>query len=233
MSPPPRCSPSDLICPNNNAVTHPLLTASLERCTYPGNLKFGKVNSHYSVVEKVKTMSIEKESTTVLGKNKAFFLIHNAHNTQPIVHPHGWAMGCLLWVFCDSVSSISGPCSTIVLAVQCAFYQYTPAQWSCGGYIGFTPSVCPSVCLSHMLCPLCGSLPILGWVGLWGFLWWAPSAKRKDHHGVSFGWSSVWHRSNTGLSSTQYEQIPITLGVWPFWLTPFFFRSITFWRAYG
>ena len=22
----------------------------------------------------------------------------------------------------------------------------------------------------------------LGWVGLWGFLWWAPSAKRKDHH---------------------------------------------------
>ena len=23
------------------------------------------------------------------------------------------------------------------------------------------------------------------------------------------------------------------LGVWPFWLTPLFFRSITFWRAYG
>ena len=59
------------------------------------------------------------------------------------------------------------------------------------------------------------------------------SAKGKDHHGVSSGWSSVWHRSNTGLSSTQYEQIPIILRVWPFWLTPFFFRSITFWRAYG
>ena len=58
------------------------------------------------------------------------------------------------------------------------------------------------------------------------------SAKGKDHHGVSSGWSSVWHRSNTGLSSTQYEQIPIILGIWPFWLTPFFFRSITFWRAY-
>ena len=71
-----------------------------------------------------------------------------------------------------------------------------------------------------------------GMVGLWGFLWWAPSARRKDHHGVSSGWSSVWHRSNTGLSSTQYEQIPIILGVWPFWLTPFFFRSITFWGAY-
>ena len=40
----------------------------------------------------------------------------------------------------------------------------------------------------------------VGWVGLWGFFWWAQSAKRKDHHGVSFGWSSVWHRSNTGLS---------------------------------
>ena len=73
----------------------------------------------------------------------------------------------------------------------------------------------------------------LGWVGLWGYLWWAPSAKRKDHHGVSSGWNSVWHHSNTGLSSTQYEQIPIIHGVWPFWLTPFFFRSITFWRAYG
>ena len=62
-----------------------------------------------------------------------------------------------------------------------------------------------------------------GWVGLWGFLWWAPSAKRKNHHGVSSGWSNVWHWSNTGLSSTQYEQIPIILRVWPFWLTPFFF----------
>ena len=47
--------------------------------------------------------------------------------------------------------------------------------------------------------------------------------------GVSSGWSSVWHRSNTGLSSTQYEQIPINLGVWPFRLTPFFFWSTTFW----
>ena len=73
--------------------------------------------------------------------------------------------------------------------------------------------------LQIYVCSICNR----GWVGLWGFLWWAPSAKRKDHHGVSSGWSSVWHRSNTGLSSTQYEQIPIILGVWPFWLTPFFF----------
>ena len=25
----------------------------------------------------------------------------------------------------------------------------------------------------------------LGWVGLWGFLWWAPSAKRIDHPGTA------------------------------------------------
>ena len=62
---------------------------------------------------------------------------------------------------------------------------------------------------------------VVGWVGLWGFLL-APSAKRKDHHGVSSGWSSTWFHSNTGLSSTQYEQIPIIFGVWPFCLTPFF-----------
>ena len=80
------------------------------------------------------------------------------------------------------------------------------------------------VSIYHPKCP--HSSESWGWVGLWGFLWWAPSAKGKDHHGVSSGWSSVWHRSNTGLSSTQYEQIPIILGIWPFWLTPFFFRSI-------
>ena len=56
-----------------------------------------------------------------------------------------------------------------------------------------------------------------------GCSWKTILAQRKDYHGVSSGWSSVWHRSNTGLSSTQYEQIPIILGVWPFWLTPFFF----------
>ena len=69
-----------------------------------------------------------------------------------------------------------------------------------------------------------------GWGG-WGCE--VSCGEKKDHHGVSSGWSTVWHRSNTGLSSTQYGQIPIILGVWPFWLTPFFFRSITFWRAYG
>ena len=39
--------------------------------------------------------------------------------------------------------------------------------------------------------------------------------------------------SDTGLYSTQKEQILIIFGVWPFWLTPFFFRSITLWWVYG
>ena len=38
----------------------------------------------------------------------------------------------------------------------------------------------------------------------------------------------VWHRSNIGPSSTQYEQIPIIPGVWPFWLTLFFFGQWNF-----
>ena len=65
-----------------------------------------------------------------------------------------------------------------------------------------------------------------GWVGLTGFLWWASSAKRKDNHGVSSGWSSTWFHSNTGLSSTPYELIPIIyLGFGHFgWLTSFFGR---------
>ena len=73
----------------------------------------------------------------------------------------------------------------------------------------------------------------MGWVGLWGFLWWAPSAKKKYHQGVGSGWSSTWFHSKTGLSSAQYEQISIIFGVWPFWLIHFFFRSITFWWVYG
>ena len=65
----------------------------------------------------------------------------------------------------------------------------------------------------------------LGRVGLWGVLWRAPSAKRKDHHRVSSGWSSSWFHSNTGLSSTQYEQTPIICGVWPIWLIPIFLAA--------
>ena len=79
------------------------------------------------------------------------------------------------------------------------------------GYVIWASSSCSYICK--------------GRVGLWGFLWWAPSAKRKDHHGVSSGWSSTWCHLNTGLSSAQYEQIPNIFGVWPFWLTPFFSGS--------
>ena len=53
--------------------------------------------------------------------------------------------------------------------------------------------------LLFVFCIFLNSYMWRGWVGLWGFLWWAPSTKRKDHHRVSSGWSSVWHCSNTGL----------------------------------
>ena len=87
--------------------------------------------------------------------------------------------------------------------------------------------------IANVISDLENSRSRLEWVGLWGFLWWAPSAKRKDHHGVSSGLSSVWHRSNTGLSSTHYEQTQLYLGFGHFgWLSSFF-RSKTFWRAYG
>ena len=119
------------------------------------------------------------------------------------------------------------------------FHVYIIILYSFDKFFKWIPAFCGlnQLCFSNLCLNFHGSISCpsryiwpqsWGWVGLWGFLWWAPSAKRKDHHGVSSGWSSVWHRSKTGPSSTQYEQIPIILGVWPFWLTPFFFRSITF-----
>ena len=110
------------------------------------------------------------------------------------------------------------------------FWDYIPESKLCFA------SICAARPFPYSIRPiqkLLNCQPTMGWVGLWGFLWWAPSAKWKDHHGVSSGWSSVSHDSNTGLFSAQYEQIPIIFGVWPFWLTPVFFRSLTFWRAYG
>ena len=44
------------------------------------------------------------------------------------------------------------------------FDNYTPRTTKLlGGYIGFTPSVCPSVCLSCILCPLCSAYSS-GWI---------------------------------------------------------------------
>ena len=139
--------------------------------------------------------------------------------------------------FFRKVMYIVNICKLGILHVSVhVFLQYLFCQCTWWHYISISViKVTSGWVLGHDLClaSCVHCQPWLGWVGLWGFLWWAPLAKRKDHHGVSSGWSSVWHRSNTGLSSTQYEQIPIILGVWPFWLTPFVFRSITFWRAYG
>ena len=43
------------------------------------------------------------------------------------------------------------------------------------------------------------------------------------HHGFSSAWRSVWLHTNSGLSSTQYEQIIIVFRVWTFWLMTLFF----------
>ena len=82
----------------------------------------------------------------------------------------------------------------------------------------------------------CVLLSILwGWVGLWGFLWWAPSAKRKNGKPLR---GQLW-----------MEQYLISLKYWPIlytiWADPnyiwglsiladslLFFGSITFWRVY-
>ena len=85
---------------------------------------------------------------------------------------------------------------------------------------------------AHLQCSTWTSTMLIGVGGAVRFLVVGTIGKEETPR-VSSGWSSVWHCSNTGLSSTQYEQIPIILGVWPFWLTPFFFRSITFWWDYG
>ena len=132
--------------------------------------------------------------------------------------PFIWAIYVCLVIFVWGLCVIIGQ----LLGLYCSYPKFCNGCW-----------VIIVICHLGQVCSYGCSSVNGGWVGLWGFLWWAPSAKRKDLHGVSSGWSSVWHRSNTGLSSTQYEQIPIILGVWPFWLTPFFFRSISFWRAYG
>ena len=144
--------------------------------------------------------------------------------TEPLI----WCLGCMQFWFWFCVVPGKPPSRVWHQGVAlCLMAAKGQLGTGCGAQLEL------SLCFALQSCY--NTVKYLGWVGLWGFLWWAPSAKREDHHGVSSGWSSVWHRSNTctGLSSTQYEQIPIILGVWPFWLTPFFFRSITFWRAYG
>ena len=112
--------------------------------------------------------------------------------------------------------------------IQQAFHQYKQGKYD--------PTNVESIRYSNECCFYCLYIslhPYWRWVGLWGFLWWAPSAKRKGQRGVNSGWNSTWFHSNTGLSGTQYEQSPIVFWVWSFWLTPFFFQSITYWRVYG
>ena len=146
-----------------------------------------------------------------------FMDIHNS-----IMDIHFWFMdihnSVQLMPYCLINYSLMMPCGNTDLG-QHWFRLRLAAWWYQVWSTLFQVIACCLMTPSHNLDQFC--LELLG--NYW----------RKDHHGVSSGWSSVWHRSNTWLSSTQYEQIPIILGVWPFWLTPFVFRSITFWWAYG
>ena len=69
----------------------------------------------------------------------------------------------------------------------------------------------------------------LGWVGLWGFLWWASSAKRKDHlDGAVFDIAQILAYLVHNMSRSQ-----VYLGFGHFGWLACFFWSIIFWRAYG
>ena len=110
--------------------------------------------------------------------------------------------------FCSKVPTMVGPNSLPVKA----------------NYMGLLSAVIVLFCVTWM--DVDNTSPYVLYLsihrsGLWGFLWWAPLAKKKDHHEVSSGWSSVWHCSNTGLSSTQYEQIPLGFGHFG-WFPSFF-----------
>ena len=66
-------------------------------------------------------------------------------------------------------------------------------------------------------------------LGLWGFLWWAPSAKRKDHlwsalDGAVLGFTQIMAYLVHNMSRSQ---LYFDFG----WL--FFFRSVTFWQVYS
>ena len=59
------------------------------------------------------------------------------------------------------------------------------------------------------------------------FLSWAPSARKTvKTPTVSFRWKQYFpHCANTGLSGPQYELITILLGLWPIFITPYFWAK--------
>ena len=60
-------------------------------------------------------------------------------------------------------------------------------------------------------------------VGLWAFLLWAPTAKRKDHHGVSSGWISTCFTQILAYLVHNMSRSQLYLGFGHFgWLPSFF-----------
>ena len=99
--------------------------------------------------------------------------------------PHSWARliyPTVLHNFFQSLESLKTP-NFYFFKTRCPLesaFQSTQCKFE----IYFHGCI-PVYKLYVILIKICEFLlkKILGWVGLWGFLWWAPSAKRKDHHG--------------------------------------------------
>ena len=69
--------------------------------------------------------------------------------------------------------------------------DFTPSHWLKWQHFGIY-----RYCMGHALLNGVGGVSCSG---------------HRDHHRISFGWSSTWLRSNASLSGTEYEQIPIIL----------------------
>ena len=136
-----------------------------------------------------------------------------------------------------------------VISCHLLTYNFTlGCLWCQWVFLWFHASICLdirlSVCPSQKILPLYLTLQgfhILAWnlVG-WCTVWWSRLLSKiailSKCLPVPWNFHISWVTlmvagSNTGLSRTQYDHITIILGVWPFWLTPSFFRSIAFWWA--
>ena len=70
---------------------------------------------------------------------------------------------------------------------------------------------------------LSNSIMAGGWVGLWGFLWWAPSAKRKEHHGSALDGAVFDIAQILAYLVHNMSRSQLYLGFGHFgWLPPFF-----------
>ena len=137
------------------------------------------------------------------------------HHGTCVTHVPWCMSGSLTCGDGENVPGIPGACAPAILRI---WQEAHAAMWTLTQAIKIQNGTkCNAICKSPSRSIIIGSMPLLIMSGVGEAVRFL--VVRKDHHGANSGWSSVWHRSNTGVSSTQYEQIPIILGVWPFgWL---------------